>query len=60
MKNHLVSDSNCDTCKSIIPQNYDKEWQIMLGTYLVLMTLYHGLKLVLSKRIRIGDTKYDI
>ena len=29
----------------------------MLSYHLVLVTLYHGLKLVLSKTIRIGDTK---
>jgi hypothetical protein len=32
----------------------------MLGCHLVLVTLYHGLQLVLSKTIRIGDTKYHI
>jgi hypothetical protein len=32
----------------------------MLGSHLVLVTLYRGLQLVLSKSIRIGDTKYDI
>ena len=31
MKNHLVSDSNCNTVKCIIPQTLYKEWQIMLG-----------------------------
>ena len=30
----------------------------MLSYHLVLVTLYHGLQLVLSKRIIFGDTKY--
>ena len=32
----------------------------MLGQHLVLVTLYHGLQLVLSQTIRGGDTKYQI
>ena len=32
----------------------------MLGSHLVLVTLYRGLPLVLSKTIRIGDTTYHI
>ena len=32
----------------------------MLGQHLVLVMLHHGLELVMSKAIRIGDTKYDI
>ena len=32
----------------------------MLGLHLVLVTLHRGLQLVLSKTIRIGDTKYYI
>ena len=32
----------------------------MLGEHLVLVTLYRGLQLVLSKTIRIVDTKYHI
>ena len=32
----------------------------MLGLHLVLMTLYRGSQLVLSKMFRIGDTKYHI
>ena len=47
-------------CKSIILKKIYKKWQIMLGQHLVLVTLYHGLQLVLSKAIRIGDTKYHI
>ena len=31
----------------------------MLGSHLVLLTLRRSLQLVLSKTIRIGDTKYD-
>ena len=32
----------------------------MLSQHLVLLTQYRGLQLVLSKAIRIGDTKYHI
>ena len=32
----------------------------MLGSHLVLVTLYRGLHLALSKTIRIGVTKYHI
>ena len=32
----------------------------MLGKYVVLVTVFRGLQLVLSKTIRIGDTKYHI
>ena len=32
----------------------------MLGYHLLLVTLHQGLQLVLSKTIRIGDTKYNI
>ena len=32
----------------------------MLGLDLVLVTLYRGLQLVLSKKIGIGDIKYHI
>ena len=32
----------------------------MLGYYLALVTLLHGLQLVLSKTIWIGDTEYHI
>ena len=43
--------------KSITLPKIYKEWQIMLGQHLVLVTLHHGLQLVLSKTIRIADTK---
>ena len=33
---------------------------MMLGLHLVLVTLYRGLQLVLSKTIGIGDTRYHI
>ena len=33
---------------------------MMLGLNLVLVTLYHGLQLVLSKTISVGDAKYHI
>ena len=32
----------------------------MLDQHLVLVTLHNGLQYVLSKTIRIGDTKYNI
>ena len=32
----------------------------MLGQYLVSVTLHHDLQLLLSKPIRIGDTKYHV
>ena len=32
----------------------------MLDQHLVLVTLYSGLQLVLSKTIRLGDTNYHI
>ena len=32
----------------------------MLGEHLVSVTLYRSLQVVLSKTIRIGDTKYHI
>jgi hypothetical protein len=57
MKIHLVSDSNCNT--RILP----KKLQGMtnnVGLPFVLVTLHHSLQLVLSKTIRIGDTKHHI
>ena len=60
MKNHLVSDNTCNIIKFIMP-NYVKEWQLMLGLHLVLVTPHvGGLQLVLSKTYRIGETKYNI
>ena len=32
----------------------------MLGQHLVLVTLRHGLQLLLSKTIRIGDIEYHV
>jgi hypothetical protein len=43
--------------KVIIPQELNKEWQILWGSHLVLVTLHRNLQLVLSKTIRIVDTK---
>ena len=58
MESLLVSDSNCNTViYNPSPKKIYKEWQIMLGWYLVLVTLYHGLHLVSSKIIRIGDAR---
>ena len=59
MKNNLVSDSNCNTIKSIIPQIL-QDMTNNVGLKLVLMTLYRKLQLVLRKTIRIGDTKYHL
>jgi hypothetical protein len=59
MKNHLVSDSNCN----VVIYNPPKDLQGMtkdVGFTFVLLTLNRGLQLVLSKTIRIGDTKYHI
>ena len=60
MKNNLVSDNCRNTLKNIIPWKFYNEWQIMLGQHLVLVTLHRGLRLVLSKTIRIGDIEYHI
>ena len=60
MKKHLVSDSKCNTTNLQSPKKNDKKWQIMVGWHLVLVTLYQGLQLELSKTIRIGDSKYHI
>ena len=57
MQKHLVSDSNCQHYKSIFPP---KEFQGMLGYLLVLATLRCGLRLVMSKTMRIGYTKYYV
>ena len=32
----------------------------MVGKHLVLVTLQHNLQLVLSKTIKVGDTKYHV
>ena len=58
MKYHLVSDSNCNIVILQSPRIYYKEWQIMLGYQIMLLTLYISLQWVLSNTIRIGDTKY--
>ena len=58
-ENHLVSDNNWNIVNLWSPNIY-KEWEIMLGLHLVLVTLYHGLQLVLSKTIQNGDIKNHI
>ena len=58
--NYLFNDSNCNTVKMICPIFFYKEWQIMLGQHLVLVSLHQGLQLVLSTTIRVGDTNYHI
>ena len=60
MKNHLESESNYNSVKELFPQLIYKEWKIMLGWHLVLVTLSCGLQLVLSKTIKIGDTEYHV
>jgi hypothetical protein len=40
MKIYLVGDSNCNVINPYFPQKNYKEWQIMLGLYLVLLTLH--------------------
>ena len=54
MENHLVSGNPLSRKKEI--NKIYKEWQIMLGYLLVLVTLYRDLQIVLSKTIGIGDT----
>jgi hypothetical protein len=59
MEFHFVSDSICNT----VTHNPPRDLQGMtnnVGLTLVFMTLHSSLQLVLSKTIRIGDTKYDI
>ena len=61
MKKHTVCDTNCNIVKSIMPSKNYKEWQIMLGLHLVLVTLHRGGSWwVLSKTTRIGDTTNHI
>ena len=63
MKKHLVNDSKLQYCKSIKPNYFNfvyKEWRIMLGLHLVLVTLQINLQLELNKTNRIDDTKHNI
>ena len=57
-------------CKSIMPQFFKKEWQTMLSSYLVLVTL-HGQYIISIEHIyiereieieikKIGDNEYNI
>ena len=39
--------------KSKLPKMFYKEWQTMLGQHLELVTLHHGLQLVLSKTLEV-------
>ena len=41
MENHLVSDNNCNDANLWCAFKKEKEWQIILGSHLVLVTL-HG------------------
>ena len=43
-----------------MPKFFYKEQQMMLGSYLVLVKLQNGLQLVLSKKTRTHDIKYNI
>ena len=57
---YLASDSKCN-CTSIIFLRIYKEWQIILGQHLVVVTLHCSLQLVLNKTIiRTSGTKYHI
>ena len=60
MKNHLVSDSNGNTVNALSPKKITRNDKSCWVNILVLVTLYRGLQLILSKTIRIGDTKYHI
>ena len=61
MKFHMVSDIKLQHYNPIIPQNVYKEWQIILGKHLVLVTLYDNLQLLVSsKTMRTDVTKYHI
>ena len=49
MRNHLVSDDNCNIVKFVVPRKSFKEWQTKLGLHIVLMTLHANiLQLVLK------------
>ena len=50
---------NCNNCNSITIQKIYKEYKI-LGQHIMLVTLHNGLQSVLSKTVRIGDTKDHI
>ena len=56
MKNHLVSDSNCNSVNLQSPGKMTKN----VGLTFSVGDTYYGLQLVLSKTIRIGDSKYQI
>ena len=59
MKNHLVCDSNCNIVNSNWSILFYKEWQIMLGLHLVLVTTtWAGLQLGMQKTNQIGSTEY--
>ena len=61
MKSHLVSDSNLQKCKSIIPPKRLQEFSINVGlTFSVGDIRQWFTILVLSKKIRVGDTRYHI
>ena len=57
MKNHLGGDNNCNIGNLDCPTSWSKEWQVMLGSHLVLVTYPGGLEVVLNKTNRIGDIK---
>ena len=61
IKKQLVSDNNCNIVNLYSPiLCINKELHIMWGEHLASVTLYRSSQLVLSKTIRIGDTKYHI
>ena len=40
MKNHVVSDNNCNVVSFLMPTSIYKGWQILLGLRLELVTLH--------------------
>ena len=48
-------------CKSIIPKCFQKEWQIMLGLHIVLVTQYKWFTVITywARQIELGDTIYN-
>jgi hypothetical protein len=59
MKNHLVSDNFCNIV-NLCPLENLQEMTNNVGLTFSIRDTPYGLQLVLSKTIRIGDTKYHI
>ena len=60
IKNQLISDNNCNIVDLYNALNFLQGMTNSVGLTLVLVTLYRGLQLILSKTIRFGDMKYHI